>query len=116
MSSVVAVRFHETRKCPAGTLAWHPTYGLVDVLQARGWERVVRLGRAPDPEQEVRDVDVRDLELVELGETLGVGFAAYVADEQELRTLVEDDAAELGDRRDWEPVPLRVGRPFVLRD
>lgn len=115
MSSVVAVRFHETRKCPAGSLAWHSTLGLVDVLQARGWQRVVRLGRARDPEHEVADVDVRELELIDLDPTLGVGFA-YVADEHELRTLVEDDAAELGVRRDWEAAPRRAARPFVLRD
>lgn len=115
MSSVVAVRFHETRKCPAGSIAWHPTLGLVDVLQARGWARVVRIGRASSPAHEVADVDVRELELVDLDATLAVGFA-YVADEQELRTLVEDDAAELGERRDWEALPQRVARPFVLRD
>lgn len=114
MSSVVAVRFHETRKCPAGSIAWHPQLGLVDVLQARGWDRVVRVGRATHPEHEVADVDVRELELVDLGATLGVGFA-YVADEQELRTLVEDDAAELGTQRDWEAVPRQAARPF-LRD
>lgn len=115
MSSVVAVRFHETRKCPAGSIAWHPTHGLVDVLQARGWQRVVRLGRAVAPEHEVADVDVRELELVDPDPTLGVGFA-HVADEQELRTLVDEDAAELGEPRDWEAAPRRLARPFVLRD
>lgn len=115
MSAVVAVRFHETRKCPAGSIAWHPTHGLVDVLRARGWEREVRLGRAADPQHAVADVDVRELELVDLEPAPGDGFAC-VADERELRTLVEADAAELGEPRDWEPAPRRVARPFVLRD
>lgn len=110
--AVVAVRFHETRKCPPGSIAWHATLGLVDVLQARGWERVVRIGRPVPGTAELADVDVRELELVDAEGDIGVALA-YALDEQEFRSLVEADDAELAERRSWEaehPVPAPRGR------
>jgi hypothetical protein len=107
--SVVAVRFHETCKCPPGSIAWHATLGLVDVLQARGWERVVRIGRPAPAAAEVADVDVRELELIDAGsEQFGVALPAG-----EFRSLVEADEAELAELRAWEaehPVPAPRGR------
>lgn len=111
---VVAVRFHETRKCPAGTLAWHAVLGFVDVLQARGWERVVRVGRPAPGAPELLDVDVRELELVDAVPDVGIGFAC-VADAEELRRIVETDDAELTERRDWE-VAAADGRCRSFRD
>jgi hypothetical protein len=105
--SVVAVRFHETRKCPPGSIAWHAKLGFVDVLQTRGWERVVRVGRPVPGTDEVQDVDVRELEHVDAEPDVGVALA-YAIDEQELRLLVEADDGELTERRHWEreyPLP-----------
>lgn len=110
--SVVAVRFHETRKCPPGSIAWHAQLGFVDVLQARGWDRVVRLGRPVTGEDDVRDVDVRELEFVDADGDVGVALA-HACDASELRRLVENDEAELADPRGWEraaPVPAPRGR------
>jgi hypothetical protein len=111
--SVVAVRFHETRKCPPGSIAWHATLGFVDVLQARGWERVVRIGRPAPGAEDLADVDVRELELVHADADFGVALASTV-DDYELRSLVEQDDAELAERRSWEvevaPLPAPRGR------
>jgi hypothetical protein len=106
--SVVAVRFHETRKCPPGAIAWHPRHGFVDVLQSRGWQRVVRIGRPVAGAPDVADVDVRELEFViDADGPVGVALAA---EGDELRALVEHDDAELAELREWEfaarqPVP-----------
>ncbi len=110
--SVVAVRFHETRKCPPGSIAWHASLGFVDVLQARGWERVVRVGRPAAGAGELADVDVRELELFDADGDVGVALA-YAMDHVEFRSLVEADEAELAELRAWEaehPVPVPRGR------
>jgi hypothetical protein len=110
--SVVAVRFHETRKCPPGSIAWHATLGLVDVLQARGWERVVRIGRPVRGGDDVVDVDVRELELIDAEGDVGVAIA-HGADRRAFRGLIEADEAELAERREWEvehPLPAPRGR------
>jgi hypothetical protein len=110
--SVVAVRFHETRKCPPGSIAWHATLGFVDILQARGWERVVRVGRPAPGADELADVDVRELELIDADADVGVALA-YAMDHGEFRSLVEADEAELAEIRVWEaerPLPAPRGR------
>jgi hypothetical protein len=112
MSAVVAVRFHETRKCPPGSIAWHAELGFVDVLVARGWARVVRVGRPEFGGDEVRDVDVRELEFVDADGDIGVALADD-CDVAEFRRLVEVDEAELADHRCWEwvaPAPAPRGR------
>jgi hypothetical protein len=109
---VVAVRFHETRKCPPGSIAWHATLGFVDVLQARGWERVVRIGRPAPGADEVADVDVRELELIDADGDVGVALAQPL-ERHEFRSLVEADEAELAELRAWEaerPAPAPRGR------
>ena len=100
-ANVVQVRFHETGKCPVGSLAWHASLGLVDVLQARGWERVVRVGRPAAGAPELVDVHVRELELVDADDTFGFALAGAF-EPGELRELVEADVSELSDVRDWE--------------
>lgn len=112
MSAVVAVRFHETRKCPPGSIAWHAQLGFVDVLLSRGWERIVRVGRPAAGADDVRDVDVRELEFVDADGDVGVALA-HECDASEFRRLVEVDDAELADRRCWEsvaPAPAPRGR------
>jgi hypothetical protein len=101
MSAVVAVRFHETRKCPPGSIAWHPQLGFVDVLQSRGWQRVVRIGRPAQGAADLADVDVRELEFVDADGDVGVALAED-CDPTDLRRLVEGDEAELAERRSWE--------------
>lgn len=71
--SVIAWNSHETVKCPAGSTAWHPRYGSVRVLKARGWSRLIEVraegvilsssGHAVSyPERRSLTVDVRELE------------------------------------------------------
>lgn len=71
--SVIAWNSHETVKCPAGSTAWHPRYGHVRVLKARGWSRLIEVraegvilsssGQAVSyPERRSLTVDVRELE------------------------------------------------------
>jgi hypothetical protein len=71
--TVIAWNSHETVKCPAGSTAWHPRYGHVRVLKARGWSRLIEVraegvilsssGQAVSfPERRSLTVDVRELE------------------------------------------------------
>jgi hypothetical protein len=71
--SVIAWNSHETVKCPAGSAAWHPRFGSVRVLKARGWSRLIEVraqgvilsssGEAVCyPERRSLTVDVRELE------------------------------------------------------
>lgn len=71
--TVIAWNSHETVKCPAGSSAWHPRYGHVRVLKARGWSRLIEVraegvilsssGQAVSyPERRSLTVDVRELE------------------------------------------------------
>lgn len=71
--NVIAWNSHETVKCPAGGSAWHPRYGHVRVLKARGWTRLIEVraegvilsssGQAVSyPERRSLTVDVRELE------------------------------------------------------
>ena len=71
--TVIAWNSHETVKCPAGSTAWHPRYGSVRVLKARGWSRLIEVraegvilsssGQAVSfPERRSLTVDVRELE------------------------------------------------------
>lgn len=101
--AVVPVRFHETRKCPPGSLAWHADLGLVDVLETRGWDRIVRVGRPATPADgpDHRTVDVRELELIDADPAFGAGFALPLA-AADLRALVEADDGELAEARAWE--------------
>lgn len=111
--SVIDVRFHETRKCAPGSLAWHPQFGLVDVLQSRGWQRMVRVGRPAPGALAVLDVDVRELELIAQDATVGVAIARPM-DAERLRSVVDADDAELTERRDWERAP--VAAAWAVRD
>ena len=107
MAAVIEVRFHETRKCPVGSLAWHPDLGLVDVLEARGWERLVRVGRPAPGKAAEAAVDVRELELVDTDAVFGVALAGGL-DQRFLRELVEADDGELTEIRDWEDGVARL--------
>lgn len=113
-ANVVEVRFHETGKCPPGSLAWHPSLGLVDVLEARGWDRVVRVGRPLAGAPELVDVHVRELELVDADDTFGFALAGAF-EPGELRDLVEADASELAELRDWEAGVLPPPRPGTAK-
>jgi len=70
--TVIHWNFQETAKCPPGSTAYHPRYGLVRVLRADGWYRLVEVrsqgvvygatGRAVSfPERVVLRMDVREL-------------------------------------------------------
>lgn len=39
--NVITVNWHETRKCPPGSLAIGAGYGVCDVLAARGFDRQI---------------------------------------------------------------------------
>lgn len=40
--NVIRWNSHESVKCPAGSQALHPQFGIVEVQAAQGWQRVVR--------------------------------------------------------------------------
>jgi hypothetical protein len=61
MKNVIDINFHETQKCPKGSIALMPRIGICTVLSANGFERLISYREEPsDPNSEiVRTVPVQ---------------------------------------------------------
>ena len=47
-ATVIPVDWHETQKCPTGSVALVPSIGICDVISAQGWRRQISWPTDPD--------------------------------------------------------------------